>query len=257
MGLSPWIWIVFFFFTASEFQSTPYGALYEKPKVRIPGDIMIGALFPIHEQPTVVTAFSRQCGSVREQYGIQRLEMLIRSIQEINENENILPGIKIGLDARDSCWYGPIALEQCMDFIRNAFIYKEYSDCLKMTNGSNEKCLPKGVDPSSIEIPIAALIGPGSSEMTKQVHQVLQIFQIPQIGYSATAADLSNRAEYKYFLRVVPSDNLQIEVIVSLLQRYGWTYVALLNSNGIYGDRGIALLKTRMSTSGICSETER
>ncbi|VDO05750.1 unnamed protein product [Rodentolepis nana] len=256
MGLFPCRWIAFFFFTISELQLVSYGVLYKQLKVRIPGDIMIGALFPIHEQPTVVTAFSRQCGSIREQYGIHRIEVLIRTIQEINENENILPGIKIGVDARDSCWYGPVALERCMDFIRNAFLYKEYSDCMKMKNGSNEKCLPKGVDSSNIETPIAALIGPGSSEMTKQVHQVLQIFQIPQIGYSATAADLSNRAEYKYFLRVVPSDNLQVEVIASILQKYGWTYVTLLSSIGIYGERGTALLKIRMNAAGICSETE-
>lgn len=256
MGLARWIWIVLLV-TVSELQMAPYGVLYHKLKVRIPGDIMIGALFPIHEQPTVETAFSRQCGNVREQYGIHRIETLIRTIQMINENENILPRIRLGVDARDTCWYAPIALEQCMDFIRTAFIYREYEDCLQMTNGSNGKCLPPGVSPSSIEIPIAALIGPGSSEMTKQVHQVLQLFSIPQIGYSATAAELSNIAEYQYFLRVVPSDDLQVEVIVSLLKRYGWTYVALVNSNGFYGDRGIAALRYRMDEIGICSETER
>lgn len=226
-----WFWLAVLLYTLTEFQITSVGALYQNLKVRIPGDIMIGALFPIHEQPTVVTAFARQCGSVREQYGIHRIEMLIRTIEEINKNPSILPGIRLGIDARDTCWYGPIAMEQCMDFIRSAFLYKEYTDCMRVNNGSSSLCLPSGVD--SVEIPIAALIGPGSSEMTKQVHSVLQIFHIPQIGYSATAADLSNTAEYRYFLRVVPSDNLQVEVITAILQRYNWTYVALVNSNGM------------------------
>lgn len=231
MGRSPWIWIVFFM-TVSELQITPYGALYNKLKVRIPGDIMIGALFPIHEQPTVQTAFSRKCGSVREQYGIHRIETLILAIEAINKNPSILPGIKLGVDARDTCWYAPIALEQCMDFIRTAFVYKEYADCLRQPLGSPQLCLPIGMSPSKIEIPIAALIGPGSSEMTKQVQQVLQLFSIPQIGYSATAAELSDIAEYRYFLRVVPSDALQVEVITELLRRFEWNYVALVNSIG-------------------------
>ena len=231
MGLSPLVWMVFFI-TVSELQVMPLGALYRKLKVRIPGDIMIGALFPIHEQPTVKTAFSRKCGSVREHYGIHRIESLIRTIQKINEDDSILPGIRIGIDARDTCWYEPIALEQCMDFISSAFVYREYSDCLRLTNGSNERCLPKNVVPSSIEIPIAALIGPGSSEMTKQVQQVLQTFSIPQIGYSATAAELSNVADYKYFVRVVPPDTLQVELIASLLKMFGWSYVVLVNSIG-------------------------
>lgn len=231
MGLSPLVWIVFFF-TVSEFQVMPLGGLYQKLKVRIPGDIMIGALFPIHGPPMVNTAFSRECGAVREHYGIHRIETLIRVIEEINEDESILPGIRLGIDARDTCSYDPIALEQCMDFISNAFVYREYSDCIRITNGSIERCLPKNVSPSSIEIPIAALIGPGSSDMTKPIQQILQIFSIPQIGYSATAVELSNAEDFKYFLRVVPPDNLQVKVITSVLEEFGWTYVTLINSIG-------------------------
>ncbi|KAM7536530.1 hypothetical protein Aperf_G00000087319 [Anoplocephala perfoliata] len=243
MGLSPWVWI-FLFFTVCELQPSSYGAFYKKLKVRINGDIMIGALFPIHEQPTVNTAFSRQCGNVREHYGIHRIEFLLKTIHEINQNEAILPGIKLGVDARDSCWYAPVALEQCMDFIQTASLYREYTYCLKLTNGSSEKCLPSEFSPTSIEIPISALIGPGTSEMSKQVQQVLQIFSIPQIGYSATAADLSNKADYQYFLRVAPSDALQIEYNTEAFVRF-------------YGDSGISALKARMNTLGICSEIER
>jgi len=32
---------------------------------RMPGDILIGALFPVHRQPSLKTAFTRQCGNVR------------------------------------------------------------------------------------------------------------------------------------------------------------------------------------------------
>ena len=32
---------------------------------RMPGDILIGALFPVHRQPSLKTAYTRQCGEVR------------------------------------------------------------------------------------------------------------------------------------------------------------------------------------------------
>jgi len=31
----------------------------------MPGDILIGALFPVHRQPSLKTAYTRQCGAVR------------------------------------------------------------------------------------------------------------------------------------------------------------------------------------------------
>jgi len=31
---------------------------------RLPGDILIGALFPVHRQPSLKTAYTRQCGEV-------------------------------------------------------------------------------------------------------------------------------------------------------------------------------------------------
>ncbi|KAL7057926.1 hypothetical protein AAHC03_016535 [Spirometra sp. Aus1] len=234
----------------------PFGELYNSLKLRIPGDVMIGAMFPVHEQPTVRTAFSRRCGRIREQYGIQRIEMLIQSLNKINQNPNILPGIKLGVDVRDTCWFEPIALEQCMDFIRTAFMYKEYEDCMQANNYSNYICAPPGTSDFFVEKPIAALIGPGSSEMTKQVQQVLQIFAIPQIGYSATAASLSDVMEYGTFIRVVPSDALQVKVIASILRFFKWTYVILVNSKGLYGEKGILALKEEMQLRGICAENE-
>jgi len=32
---------------------------------RVSGDILIGALFPVHRQPSMKTAYTRQCGEVR------------------------------------------------------------------------------------------------------------------------------------------------------------------------------------------------
>lgn len=41
--------------------------------------------------------------------------------------------------------------------------------------------------------PIVGLIGPGSSSVAIQVQNLLQLFNIPQIAYSATSMDLSDK----------------------------------------------------------------
>ncbi|VEL22396.1 unnamed protein product [Protopolystoma xenopodis] len=212
---------------------------FTRKTARIDGDIMIGCLFPIHEQPTLNSTRSRKCGAVREQYGIQRIEALVKAVREINDDHTILPNITLGLDIRDTCWYAPIALEQSIDFIRNALTYMENEGrCMEQfpTNYETIKsvklqhCLDEAVGVENK--PIASLIGPGSSHVSMQVQNLLQLFKIPQIGYSATAMELSRTDEYAYFLRLVPPDSFQAQVIFSLIQQFNWSYVSLVHSEG-------------------------
>lgn len=48
------------------------------------------------------------CGAVWEQYGIQRAEIAVLTVQELNK---ILP-FRLGITVRDSCWTERIAMEQ-------------------------------------------------------------------------------------------------------------------------------------------------
>lgn len=98
----------------------------------IPGDIIIGALFSVHHQPPAdkvhavcfyvcVLTFStcayvinfsnpvvfhfaqvheRKCGAVREQYGIQRVEAMMHTLDRINADPTILPNITLGCEIR-------------------------------------------------------------------------------------------------------------------------------------------------------------
>lgn len=93
----------------------------------IPGDLVLGILVPVHERPSPKQAQTRTCGAVREQYGIQRVEAAFKTIDSINADPNILPNITLGIEIRDSCWHSPIALEQSIEFIRDAMAASEQS----------------------------------------------------------------------------------------------------------------------------------
>ncbi|KAL8613944.1 hypothetical protein ACOMHN_023180 [Nucella lapillus] len=231
------------------------------------GDIILGALFPVHHHPPIQTAYSRVCGEIREYYGIQRIEAFQRTVDEINRNSSILPHIHLGWDIRDSCWYSAIALEQSIDFIQDAIASKTIRDGrlvsalpaeASSSRGQSSGKLSRPSQPlkggsrssssssyrstpeesgcgADLNKPIVGLIGPGSSEASIQVQNLMQIFNIPQIGYSATSMDLSDKNIYRYFLRVVPPDNYQVQALVDIVRAFNWTYISTVHSDEAEG----------------------
>ncbi|KAG7484348.1 hypothetical protein MATL_G00048660 [Megalops atlanticus] len=209
----------------------------------VPGDIIIGALFSVHHQPPADKVHERKCGAVREQYGIQRVEAMLHTLDRINTDPKILPNITLGCEIRDSCWHSAVALEQSIEFIRDSLVPSEEAD-------SQARCSSDG--PVRGKKPIVGLIGPGSSSVAIQVQNLLQLFNIPQIAYSATSMDLSDKSLFKYFMRVVPSDAQQARAMVDIVKRYNWSYVSAIHTEGNYGESGMEAFKDMAAKEGIC-----
>lgn len=195
---------------------------------RMDGDIIIGALFSVHHQPSAEKVAERKCGEIREQYGIQRVEAMFHALDRINSDPYLLPNITLGCEIRDSCWHSSVALEQSIEFIRDSLI------SIREDSGGSRWCIEGGASsqPPPTKKPIVGVIGPGSSSVAIQVQNLLQLFNIPQIAYSATSIDLSDKTLFKYFLRVVPSDTLQARALLDIVKRYNWTYVSAVHTEG-------------------------
>ncbi|KAI5627781.1 metabotropic glutamate receptor 1 isoform X1 [Silurus asotus] len=181
---------------------------------RMDGDVILGALFSVHHQPSADRVADRKCGEVREQYGIQRVEATFHTLDRINSDPHLLPNISLGCEIRDSCWHSSVALEQSIEFIRDSLI------SIRDDSKDGSKWCVDGAPsnhPPPTKKPIAGVIGPGSSSVAIQVQNLLQLFNIPQIAYSATSIDLSDKTLFKYFLRVVPSDTLQARAMLDIL----------------------------------------
>ncbi|KAK8378655.1 hypothetical protein O3P69_009385 [Scylla paramamosain] len=214
----------------------------------IEGDILIGALFSVHELPKQKTASTLTCGDIREQYGIQRVEAAFLAIDQINKNTELLPNIRLGVEIRDSCWYSSIALQQSLEFIRDAL-----SAPWDATNTSTRTDSCKVASPKKH---LVGVVGPGSSDVTIQVQNLLQLFSIPQVGYSATSKDLSIKSHYSYFMRVVPSDYYQAQVLVDIVRYYNWTYVSTVYTIGNYGQSGMSAFKKLAEENNVCPAKE-
>ncbi|XP_077139184.1 metabotropic glutamate receptor 1 isoform X1 [Ranitomeya variabilis] len=223
------------------------GASSPRSVARMDGDIIIGALFSVHHQPPADRVPERKCGEIREQYGIQRVEAMFHTLDLINMDQNLLPNISLGTEIRDSCWHSSVALEQSIEFIRDSLI------SMRDDKDGISKCLDATPTPQGrIKKPIAGVIGPGSSSVAIQVQNLLQLFDIPQIAYSATSIDLSDKTLYKYFLRVVPSDILQAKAMLDIVKRYNWTYVSAVHTEGNYGESGMEAFKELAAQEGLC-----
>jgi len=134
----------------------------------------------------------------------------------VNSNQSILPNITLGYQIRDSCWYAPVALEQTIEFIGKSVL--TVTDSTLNINGGRSR--------------LVAIIGPGDSSITMQTHNILQLFEMPQIGYSATAKQLSDKEKFKYFTRVIASDTQQAQAIVDIIRQFKWSYVATIGTEG-------------------------
>ena len=80
--------------------------------------------------------------------------------------------------------------------------------------------------------------------------QVLDIFEIPVISYSATSYELNDKTQYEYFSRTIPSDLSQVQAIVEFLQYFNWTYVSAVYTDDPYGTYGMKLLKEEAKKRG-------
>ncbi|KAM8927130.1 taste receptor type 1 member 1-like [Pelodytes ibericus] len=157
------------------------------------------------------------------------------SISEINNSSRLLPNVTLGYEMFDICSdsaniYGSLKLlsQHTQPYIRMMSNFTQYN--------------PK----------VLALIGPSSSTFAFISASILGAWLIPQISYSASSEQLSFKQKYPSFLRTIPSDKLQVEVMLHLLQRFNWTWIAIVGSDDVYGSSGLHNLYSLVSSYGIC-----
>lgn len=158
------------------------------------------------------------------------------------------------VDVRDTCWYAPIALHQSMELIRDSIVpYQSKSSPNKYQQCSNESTLE---NIKHDDTPLIGILGPASSSIALQVQNLLQLFSIPQIGYSTTSKDLSDKIRFSSFLRVVPSDYFQAQVMVDIVKHNNWTYIHTVHTDENYGQSGIQAFRELADKNNICIAKE-
>ncbi|XP_046688347.1 metabotropic glutamate receptor 8-like [Homalodisca vitripennis] len=223
-----------------------------RPYLNVSGEIMLGGLFPVHANGKGVT----ECGGVQVEDGMLMLEAMLFIVNEINERTDLLPDIKLGVIAYDTCDSPAYALEQSLDFIKGFIAH--YNGNKLHTDHPKEFVCRDGEPPEyrgGNFDKVAALIGEQSSAVTMQIATMLRLFGTPIVSYLATSPALSNKDKFPTFFRTVPSDINQANAMLALISQMNWTYVSIVYVDTEYGNQGYETLNTLAPEYGVCFST--
>lgn len=232
------------------------GSSFKSPKRAqdLNGDFIIGGLFPVffseknatkcHSSNKRFQLFTSLRGEAVNCYrmnlfGLMWVEAMLFAIDEINNNTNILSNVTLGFDIRDSANEVQFAMSDALDFsssTKGEMMYNNYSRANRTCSNSS----------------IIAVIGGAGSKISKAAAYVLGVTSIPQISYSSTSPSLSDKAKFPSFLRTIPPDYIQAQVMADLVTFFSWSYVSTIATDEDYGRLGIEAFKREMKTRNVC-----
>lgn len=183
-ALAPCCWPLLLLITLQRPSVQSRTAHSEREAVLIPGDIVLGGLFPVHEKG------SAACGPNIYHRGVQRLEAMLFAIDEINRENDILPGVTLGVHILDTCGRDTYALNQSLHFVRASLSNIDISvlECADKSTPRVKRTASAG--------PIFGVVGGSYSSVSLQVANLLRLFHIPQISPASTAKALSDKTRY-------------------------------------------------------------
>ena len=125
----------------------------------VEGDIILGGLFPVHEHGSGI----EPCGRVQMERGIQRMEAMLYALDDVNtRNSQLLSGIRLGADIRDTCSRDTHALEEALQYVKASMSGIESGEYI---------CNDGSVAQSQSRVrPVAAVIGASLSSVSIQVN---------------------------------------------------------------------------------------
>ncbi|KAL6260303.1 hypothetical protein P5V15_007835 [Pogonomyrmex californicus] len=211
--------------------------------VLLPGDIVLGGLFPVHEKGGNATS---ACGPNIYHRGVQRLEAMLFAVDQINQEDKILPDITLGVHILDTCGRDTYALNQSLHFVRASLSNIDISvlECADKSTPRVKRTANAG--------PIFGVIGGSYSSVSLQVANLLRLFHIPQISPASTAKALSDKTRFDYFARTVPPDTFQSIALVDVVKSANWSYVSTVYSEGSYGEYGIEVFTREATERNVC-----
>ncbi|CAH1638005.1 unnamed protein product [Spodoptera littoralis] len=204
-----------------------------KREAVIEGDLVLGGLMMVHERSDNMT-----CGPVMPQGGVQALETMLYTLDFINNDLRLIPGVTVGAHILDDCDKDTYGLEMAVDFIKGSI--------------SNIDDAEYACNATAVRKVISGVVGAASSVTSVQVANLLRLFKIPQVSFFSTSPELSNKARFEYFTRTIPSDHHQVRAMVEIVKKLEWSYVSIIYEESSYGIKAFEELEALLAKSNIC-----
>lgn len=188
---------------AKGYQPPAAAAAAGASSIQLPGDIVLGGLFPVHEKGD-----RTPCGSAIYNRGIQRLEAMLFAVDKINR-EGMLPGIRLGVNVVDTCSRDTHALNRSLEFIRASLNAMDTSGFQCRDGSAPRVRAGQGFGP------VFGVVGGSYSSVSIQVANLLRLFRIPQISPASTAKVLSDKSRFEFFARTGNSSLFNLSTLLN------------------------------------------
>ena len=205
---------------------------------RVGKDFVIGGLFPVHSEDAA--SAGGKCGEIRSE---QLVEAMLFALDTINADSQLLRGIKLGYDIRDTCYSENIGLDEALDLI------------ISGEHLSLESCSTFGGNVSE-SVATVGIAGAYASRVSMVSAGLGRLFQMPQVSYVSSSPLLNNRDRYSYFYRTISPDNILVKVMVDLMLWFNWTHISTVYSNDVYGQAGTDELQKLTVMNEICTDVK-
>ncbi|XP_055057140.2 taste receptor type 1 member 1-like [Misgurnus anguillicaudatus] len=201
------------------------------------GDYLLGGLFPVHEVKHAKSLFSPESiNCFRHTFtksGYEMFQVMRFAVEEINNSTTLLPNVSLGYEIFD----------HCSDTKNFPSVFSFISQ-----NGSinpQEKLF-------SHQPRVIALTGPFGSTRTISVAPLITMDLIPMVNFGASSNTLSDKLQYPSFIRTIPSEKNLIQMIIHIIQWFGWNWVAFLEGPDHNSEDAVQLFNKYIRNTGIC-----
>ncbi|MCO5591569.1 hypothetical protein L7F22_045556 [Adiantum nelumboides] len=136
---------------------------------------------------------------------------------------------------------------------------KDVNNALEVLNGTEleMEMFDSGYNPvqgaaSAVELVkkgVLAIVGPQSSAVAQFVAHIGRKTRVPLISFGATDPNLSEM-QYPFFVRVAPSDRLQMEAVAAFIANFAWKEVVVFHMDDDYGTNGASSLSNSLQARG-------
>eukprot|EP00079_Xenopus_tropicalis_P038155 XP_017951926.1 PREDICTED: vomeronasal type-2 receptor 26-like [Xenopus tropicalis] len=152
----------------------------------------------------------------------------IFAIEEINQDQNILPNVTLGFHIHDSRANERKAISMNI----RPDIHSSFYDVLRLSR-KFEKTAGTGLQ---------------EAELTYRIG----LFFNKVVSYGAIDASFGDRIRFPLFYRTVPSETAQYQVIIQLIKAFNWNWVGMISSDDETHQKASEEMQNEIKKNGIC-----
>ncbi|XP_054836274.1 vomeronasal type-2 receptor 26-like [Eublepharis macularius] len=173
------------------------------------------------------------CSPVPKNY--QHILALVFAISEINKDPALLPNVTLGFRIFEDTYFASMTYQVSLSFLsaRGQVV-------------PNYRC--------SRQEELLSIIGSLYSRISIQMANILDLFKIPQLGYSSFNPILRERTLFPSFYQIDPSEVPQYLGLIRLLLHFHWNWIGIIAPDDDSGENFIQALTPMLAQNDICVE---